>query len=139
MYFVGDSLISWKSKKQSTVSRSSVEAEYRAMGITTFELLWLIQLLNDFDISLKEPIQLFCDNDVALQIATNPTFHKRTNHIQVYCHFVRDKVVDKTIKLMPIKLAMHLADMFTMLLPTTKLKPFMVKMGLQNICSPYPS
>lgn len=137
--FLGDSLISWKSKKQSTVSRSSAKAKYRVMAMTTSELVWLKQLLQDFDVKITDSALLFCDNDAAVQIATNPTFHERTKHIEVDCHFIREKVVNKTIKLLPFRSAMQLADMFTKSLPASKLLPFMVKMGLKNIYSSLPS
>lgn len=106
------------------------------MATTTCELIWLRQLLKDFDIVHNAPALIFCDNDAALQIATNPTFHERTKHIEIDCHFVREKVLDKSIKLMQIRSASQLADMFTKPLPYSKLKPFMFKMHLQNIYSP---
>lgn len=134
--FLGSSLVSWKTKKQHTVSRSSVEAEYRAMATTMAEFVWLRQLLTDFNIPLEQSTLLFCDNNATIQIANNPTFHERTKHIEVNCHFVRKKVEDKTIKLLPIKSAMQLADMFTKPLPGSKLQPFMGKLGLKNIYSP---
>lgn len=121
-------MVPWKSKKQSTTSRSSAEAEYCAMATTTSELVWLKQILKDFDVVYTDSVFLFCDNDASIQIAVNPTCHECIKHVEVDCHFVRDKVVDKTISLTPIKSANQLADMFTKPLPATQLQPFMVKM-----------
>ncbi|KAL4575087.1 hypothetical protein LXL04_021928 [Taraxacum kok-saghyz] len=118
--FLGDSLISWKSKKQVTVSRSSTEAEYRALGSVTAEIIWLRHLLRDFGFFSKEPTLIFCDNDSAIKLATNPIFHERTKHLEVDCHFVRDKILDHTVKLMPIHTTNQLADIFTKPLPYSK-------------------
>ncbi|XP_070026684.1 uncharacterized mitochondrial protein AtMg00810-like [Nicotiana sylvestris] len=64
---LGSSLISWKSKKQQTVSISSVEAEYRSMAVVTTEIAWLLGLLKELEIPVSKPVQLFCDNKAAFK------------------------------------------------------------------------
>ncbi|XP_071728319.1 uncharacterized mitochondrial protein AtMg00810-like [Rutidosis leptorrhynchoides] len=90
--FLGHALVSRKIKKQTTVSRSSTESEYRSMAATTCELLWLTYLLQDFHIPVQFPVTLFCDNKAAQQIAANPCYHDHTKHLDIDCHFTRDKV-----------------------------------------------
>ncbi|CAL2273919.1 unnamed protein product [Prunus armeniaca] len=111
--FLGDSLISWKSKKQSVVSRSSAEAEYRAMASTAAEIVWLRWLLQDMGVSLSMPTLMYCDNKSAIQIAHNSVFHERTKHIELDCHFVRHHFQQGTISLPFVSSTMQLADFFT--------------------------
>ncbi|XP_028087510.1 uncharacterized protein LOC114288224 [Camellia sinensis] len=87
--FLGDSLISWKSKKQSVVAHSTAEAEYRAMAHATFKIVWVRWLLSDMDVSFSDPTPLYYDNQSAIQIAYNSLFYKRTKHVEIDCHFVK--------------------------------------------------
>ncbi|XP_014522496.1 uncharacterized protein LOC106778998 [Vigna radiata var. radiata] len=75
--YLGDSPISWKSKKQPIVSRSSSEAEYRALAQTVCEIQWLTQLIKELHLHLSHPATIFCDNHSAIKIATNQVFHKK--------------------------------------------------------------
>jgi Reverse transcriptase (RNA-dependent DNA polymerase) len=110
---VGRNLITWKSKKQNIVARSSAEAEYRAMASTASELIWVRQVLADLNITNHEPIKIFCDNQAVRHIASNPVFHERTKQIEVDCHFVREKIQAKEIETPYVKSQDQLADIFT--------------------------
>ena len=74
--FLGDSLISWRSKKQQVVSRSSAESEYGSMAIVTSEVVWLIALFKTFGLNHTQPAFLYCDSKTALYIAANPMYHE---------------------------------------------------------------
>jgi len=92
--FLGTSLVAWKSKKQTTASRSSSEVEYRTLAFLACELQWIQYLFQDLHFSIPTPYTAFCDNNSAIHIAKNPTFHERTKHIELDCHIIRRKLVD---------------------------------------------
>jgi hypothetical protein len=111
--FLGHNLISWSSKKQGVVSRSSTEAEYRSMAHTTAELYWLRMVLQDLKITLPTAPSLWCDNIGAIALASNPVFHARTKHIEIDYHFIREKVVNRDIHVKHISTQEQIADVFT--------------------------
>ncbi|RVX17092.1 Retrovirus-related Pol polyprotein from transposon RE2 [Vitis vinifera] len=81
--FIGGNLISWKSKKQDVVVRSSAKAEYRAMDLATCELIWLKHLLRELRFGKDEQMKFIYDNQAVLHIASNPVFHERTNTLKL--------------------------------------------------------
>jgi hypothetical protein len=111
--FLGDCLVSWSAKKQAVVSRSSTEAEYRSLSITTAELFWLRMLFKEIKIFLSVALVLWCDNISALALASNPVFHARTKHIEVDYHFVREKILNHDILIKFISTNDQVADVFT--------------------------
>lgn len=111
--FVGTSLISWKSKKQDRVSKSSTESEYRAMSSACSEIIWLRGLLAELGFPQLESTSLYADNTSAIQITANPVFHERTKHIEVDCHSIREACDNGVISLPHISSALQTADIFT--------------------------
>ncbi|KAM0048148.1 putative RNA-directed DNA polymerase [Helianthus debilis subsp. tardiflorus] len=126
---LGGSPISWKSKKQPTVSLSSAEAEYRSLRRVTTELAWLTRLLTELHVPNITPVTLKCDSQAAIHIAKNPVFHERTKHIELDCHFVREKLQEGLISLIHTRTHDQLADIFTKSLSSSQHHLFLSKLG----------
>ncbi|RVX00083.1 Retrovirus-related Pol polyprotein from transposon RE1 [Vitis vinifera] len=118
------------------VSRSSAEAEYRAMAHVTCELTWLIALLKDLGVPHTQPALLYCDNQAALHIAANPVFHERTKHIEIDCHIVREKIQTGMLKTLHVASQHQLADILTKPLFPDQFNSLIDKMGMYNIYIP---
>lgn len=94
--FLGDNLISWSSRKQRAVSRSSTEAKYRALAAATSEITWVKFLIREIGCFTSAVLILWCDNLSATYLTANPIFHSPTKHTEIDFHFVRDKVRAKS-------------------------------------------
>jgi histone deacetylase 1/2 len=111
IYF-GPNLISWSSKKQQLVARSSTEAEYRSMAHTTADLLWIQSLLHELQVPVHTPT-LLCDNLSAVALSHNPILHSRTKHLELDLHFVRERVISKQLHILHVPARDQLADPLT--------------------------
>jgi hypothetical protein len=111
--FVGGNLISWRSKKQSVVSRSTAEAEYRAMSLVLCEMLWVKNLLSELNVLRRSPLRLWCDNKSAISIANNPVQHDRTKHVEIDRFFIKEKLDDGTLELSHVSSKDQIADCLT--------------------------
>jgi len=131
--FLGHNLISWSSRKQATVSRSSTEAEYRSLANTTAELQWLQSLLKELGVFLSSPPTLWCDNLGATYLTANPLFHAHTKHIEIDFHFVRDKVASKNLLVRFISTKDQKADIFTKPLVSTRFNLLRSNLNLTEI------
>ena len=113
LVFLGPNPISWSAKKQSTMSRSSTKAEYRALATTAAELAWLRTLFKELHIFLTHILVIWCDNVSAIALSTNPIFHSCTKHLEVDYHFTREKVLRKQLQIGFVSGRDNFADIFT--------------------------
>ncbi|CAM8877973.1 unnamed protein product [Rhodiola kirilowii] len=129
---LGPCVISWKTKKQPVVSRTSAEFEYRSMAAVCCELTWLARLITDMGVHVSSAIPLHCDNKASIHIAHNPLFHERTKHVELDCHLVRAHVLSKFITPLHIPTNEQPTDMFTKLLTREQLQYLCSKLDVPN-------
>ncbi|CAL1371427.1 unnamed protein product [Linum trigynum] len=134
--YFGNSLLTWKSKKQTTVSRSSSEAEYRALAHLVCEIQWMKGLLSELDVKVTVPITIYCDNRSTIHIAENPVFHERTKHIEIDMHVTRERIKTGLIRLCHLHTSDQLADIFTKGVSKFRMLELLGKMGVVDVYSP---
>lgn len=134
--FLGGNLVTWRSKKQPVVARSSAEAEFRSMVHGVCELLWRKIILEDLKIRWEAPMKLYCDNKSAINTAHNPVQHERTKHVEVDRHFRKEKLESGLICTPYISTKGQLADVLTKGLASSLFQRIVSKLGMENIYSP---
>nr|XP_020153304.1 uncharacterized mitochondrial protein AtMg00810-like [Aegilops tauschii subsp. strangulata] len=122
--YLGPSLISWSSKRQPTVSRSSAEAEYRVVANAVAECSWLRQLLQELLLDVLKATIVYCDNVSAVYLSANPVHHRRTKHIELDIHFMREQVALGRVRVLHVPTAQQFADVMTKGLPTPTFEEF---------------
>ena len=90
--FLWGNLVTWRCKKQTVVSRSSAEAELRAMAHGVCEGVWLKLLLKEMGLPLESSVKFLCDNQATISIAKNLVYHDRIKHVEIDRHFIREKI-----------------------------------------------
>ncbi|KAM1109444.1 hypothetical protein ACFX19_008957 [Malus domestica] len=134
--FVGGNLVTWRSKKQKVVARSSAEAEFRGMSHCVCEFLWLKKLLRDLGFKPKRAMKLHCDSKVAIEIAHNPVQHDRTKHVEIDRHFIKEKF-DAGIIMFPfVRFEDQLADGLTKAVSNSGFSHSLDKLGMRDIFAP---
>ena len=110
---MGSRLVSWFSKKKSLIALSTIEAEYVVVASCCTQLLSMMLTLQDIQIACSPPISILCDNTSVISISKNPVMHSKTKHIPIKYHFLREKVLEKKVKLEYVPSKEQVADIFT--------------------------
>ncbi|XP_034681071.1 uncharacterized mitochondrial protein AtMg00810-like [Vitis riparia] len=130
--FLGPNLVSWHSRKQHTVSKSSTEAEYQSVATLVAEISWLQSLLKELNISSSTTPVIWCDNLSTVYLSTNPVLHARTKHIEIDLYFVREKVLQKQIQTHHVPSSDQLADVFTKEIPSSRFLTIRAKLSVNQ-------
>ncbi|GKC54488.1 ribonuclease H-like domain-containing protein [Tanacetum coccineum] len=135
--FLGNNLLSWSSKRQPTLSRSSAEAEYRGVANAVAETCWIRNLLRELHTPLSSATIVYCDNVSDVYLSSNPVQHQRTKHIEIDIHFVRDLVATGQVRVLHVPSRFQYADIFTKGLPSALFDEFRDSLSVR--CTPAPT
>ncbi|GJX21925.1 ribonuclease H-like domain-containing protein [Tanacetum coccineum] len=122
--FLGDNLLSWSTKRQHTISRSSAEAKYRGVANVVVETAWIRNLLRELHSPLLTATLVYCDNVSEVYMSANPVQHQRTKHIEIDIHFVHDMVKAGHVRILHVPSRFQYADIFTKGLPSALFEDF---------------
>lgn len=131
--YLGSNPISWTSKKQKGIARSSTEAEYRAVANTASELRWVCSLLHELGVQVPTIPTVYCDNIGATYLCANPVFHSRMKHIAIDYHFVRGQIHARVLRVAHVSTKDQLADALTKPLSRAPFQLLRSKIGVTQI------
>ena len=130
--YLGNNLISWSAKQQSNLYRSSVEVEYRSVANVVAESSWVQNLLSELQCLIIKVTLVYCDNVSIVYMLSNPIQHKRTKHIEMDIHFVREKVAKGQIRVLHVSSRYQIADIFTKGLPVQLFDDFRDNLNIRR-------
>jgi len=130
--FLGGNLVFWSSKREPVISRSSAEAEYRAVANGVAEASWLRQLLAELYSPLSWSALVYCDNVSAVYLSTNLVQHQRTKHVEIDFHFVHDRVAIGDVRVLHVPTTSQFADIFTKGLPSSAFTEFRSSLNITS-------
>ena len=129
-------MVTWRSKKQSVVARSSAEAKFRTMAQGICELIWVTTLLKELRVAQTNTMKLYCDNKAAINVAHNPVQHDRTKHVEIDRHFIKEKIKSGQICIPFVASGEQLADILTKGLPRPIFHSCVSKLRMIDIFEP---
>eukprot|EP00253_Pinus_taeda_P016998 PITA_16998 len=133
VFTLGSRPVTWACKKQSSISLSSTEAEYRDVVEASKEALWLHQILSEFGFQQQQPTTLWCDNRSAIQLWKDPVQHQRNKHIELNMHFIRKLIHDHVLEVQYCSTNNQVADIFTKALTEAKFTKLRLMVGVQEV------
>lgn len=129
-------IVTWLSKKQIVVAKSNVEAELRSVAHGVCEGLWLKLLLEELKVPLQSPLQMFCNNKIAISIFHNVVHHDRTKHVEVDRHFIKEKIEEGMIMFTYVFTKQQIADLLPKWLFRQAFEKLLDKQGIFNMYCP---
>jgi hypothetical protein len=130
MFYLGECLVSWLSKKQSSIPLFIAEAEYITVVACCTHVLWMKQTLKDIQVEYDEPIPIYCDNTSAISISKNTVMHSKMKHIPIKYRFLREQVAEKNIRVEYVGTKEQVAKIFTKPLPREAFEYLRQRLGV---------
>jgi hypothetical protein len=129
-FYLGECLVSWLRKKQSSISLSTTEVEYIATTTCCTQVIWMKQILTDIEVEYDEPIPIYCDNTSAISISKNPVMQSKMNHIPIKYHFLREQVAEKNIRVEYVGTKEKVVEIFAKPLPWESFEYLRQRLGV---------